>query len=324
MISKTVLDTLKKLLIPYRLNVELKDYTYWRIGGPVDLLLEPKTEQQVASCVRTLADMGIPHVTIGDGTNVLVSDLGYRGAAIHIGRHLSGIIELAQQTDGSFGQDNEYRKGEALTQFNVLAGSWVPEVAHILGRRGFTGLEHTVGIPGTLGGLVFMNGGSLRHSISEAIDSVTILNVNHEIETIDADSCEFGYRRSRFQRTQEVILRAQISLNLGDPVEITRQMHEILTNRRHKFPRKAPSCGSVFVSDPALYEAYGPPGKMIETLGLKGMKIGGAKISEKHANFIVNEGQATAADVMRLVELIQHQAEKKFGKSLTTEFQYLS
>jgi UDP-N-acetylmuramate dehydrogenase len=299
--------------IVYHLTESLKPYTYWKIGGPCDLMIEPDSAQQIIRILSILNNSGIPYAVIGDGTNLLVHDDGFSGVVIKIGRRMSGIERLPAE-------DSESNS----TAFRIYAGTWTPLVAHTLGRLGYTGLEHTIGIPGTFGGLVFMNGGSLKKSIGEVIETVTVVDRDGSEKKIPRADCGFAYRSSRFQDSNEIVVEADIHLEKGDHTSIINQMHKILYSRRLKFPRKLPSCGSVFKNDPKLYNNFGPPGKVIEDLGFKGMRIGGAAVSVKHANFIVNDrGTATAKDVMALVNQIRSQVYQHTGIMLEQEFRVL-
>ncbi|WP_018526591.1 UDP-N-acetylmuramate dehydrogenase [Alkalispirochaeta alkalica] len=319
MIPRDIIEQLESERIFFRAHEPLAPYTYWKIGGPCDLLVEPANTLQLQHTLRLAQSNGVPYVVIGDGTNILVKDEGFRGIVIRVGRRMSYIEPVNWQSTVANSR-----------VFRVGAGTWVPYVAHTLGRAGYTGLEHTIGIPGTFGGLVFMNGGSLRQGIGSAIDSVTVVDPAGRGEAevcpqvaYSSDECSFGYRASRFQQSGEIITEAIIRLNPGSRSDIVSKMHCILSDRRRKFPRKEPSCGSVFVSDPKLYEAFGAPAKVIEDLGLKGTKRGGAMISERHANFIVNTGNATAADVLSLANLIEQKVLEHTGVHLGREFRVL-
>lgn len=312
MIPDPLIAELDLASVPFHRDEPLAPYTYWKIGGPADILIEPASLEQLSLVLSRGQQHGVPFVIIGDGTNILVADEGYRGAVIRIGRRMSGIEMI---------DDPGIHASSA--SIRVSAGSWVPEIAHTLGRAGYSGLEHTIGIPGTFGGLIFMNGGSRRHGIGEVIESVTVVTREGIVSELLHDECQFAYRSSRFQETGEIIVGAIIRLQKGDRKAIIKEMHEILAERRRKFPRKEPSCGSVFVSDPQLYERFGPPGKVIEDLGFKGMRVGGAMVSERHANFVVNAGDATADDVMRLTQKIEDDVKKFTGVRLKREFRYL-
>ncbi|TVR95944.1 MAG: UDP-N-acetylmuramate dehydrogenase [Rhodospirillales bacterium] len=267
-------------------DVPLRRISRWRIGGPADVLVRPHSVDDIARLRRFLHRRGIAHVVIGSTSNLLFDDAGLRAVCIQIGAPLAYA---------------------AITGTRVTAGSgvWVPCLARRVMQAGLSGIAHVCGIPGTLGGLVCMNGGSQRQCIGTVVDSVTSVAVTGEVHRRPGRACGFGYRQSVFQDNGEVI--AEVVLELGvaaDRAALRREMLQILASRRRKFPQKQPNCGSVFKSNPALYDKFGPPGAVIETLGFKGRSIGGARVSETHANFIVNEGDATARDVLRLIQEI--------------------
>lgn len=286
-------------------NEPLRNHSSWRIGGPADMLVEPRTVEQAVVVAKAAAGLGIPILVIGHGTNLLFSDQGVRGVVVKIGNGMGGI-----EIDGR--------------RMIAEAGVWVPRLARLAGRHGISGLEHTAGIPGTLGGLVCMNGGSQRKGIASSIVRVWALSPTGEMVCLAVDDCGFSYRHSCFQDNGYIVLRVELTGPPKEPAQIRREMLEILRDRRKKFPLKAPSCGSVFLSDPEKYRAVGPPGKLIEEAGLKGKRIGDAQVSLKHANFIENLGNATAEDVMRLVKAVQAVVRESTGHLLAGEFKYVT
>jgi UDP-N-acetylmuramate dehydrogenase len=191
-------------------------------------------------------------------------------------------------------------------------------------RAGLSGLEHISGIPGSLGGLIYMNGGSLRRSISEAVASIKVLS-NSGTSVIANRDCGFRYRHSALQANGAIVMGAELRLTqTGDPATIRREMLKIMRARAKKFPRKTPNCGSVFISDEPIYEEFGPPGKVLEDLGLKGTKVGGAEISTTHANFIINHGGATAEDVFALIALVRQKVLAATGYVLRVEPKFVA
>ena len=242
---------------------------------------------------------------IGQGTNLLFDDAGYRGCVIRIGNGLSGVTV-------------------DRNRIIVEAGCWVPRLALVAARHGLAGLEHAIGIPASLGGLVCMNGGSQRKNIGELIETVTVLTPEGTLRTDSVSECGFGYRKSRYQDSGDIVLRATLRFERSRPYEEQRvEMLQILRERSRKFPRKLPSCGSVFKSSPELYEAYGPPGKIIEDLGFKGQVRGRIQVSSAHANFIVNLGDGSSRDVLALVREIHAAVLAKTGISMEPEFLYV-
>lgn len=297
-------EALKAGGISFRRDVPLNACGTWRIGGPADFLVEPVSCEQVAAALRCVGELGVPVVVIGKGSNLLFDDAGLRGVAIRIGRRLA-------------------RVATAGTTVRAESGVSASHLARVAGLAGLAGLEHIVGIPGTLGGLVFMNGGSLQHAIGEAITEVKVMDRSGTLRVFRREDCGFAYRSSRFQAENGVILEATMDLVAGRRNEIVAEMLRILRDRRRKLPLTLPNCGSVFKNDPELYDRFGPPGKIIEDAGLKGVSIGGAAVSERHANFIVNRGDARARDVLELIELIRRRVAARTGLTLECEVRFV-
>ncbi|MEM7567610.1 MAG: UDP-N-acetylmuramate dehydrogenase [Pseudomonadota bacterium] len=285
-------------------DAPLRDHGWYRIGGPADLLVTPRTLAGAGRIFAMLADEDVPVLVIGDGSNLLFDDAGFRGVVVRIGRPLSRIR----------------REGRRLL---VEAGAWSPFVARAAARAGLTGIEHIVGIPGTFGGLVAMNGGSLRKSVGERIVEVGWLDAGGS-HAVSAEDCGFAYRTSRFQRGYGAIGWTVLELDEGDRGAIRREMLRIITARRRKFPLKLPNCGSVFLSSPTLYETIGPPGRAIEEAGLRGLAIGGAQISPLHGNFIVNTGGASSRDVLALIARARGAVEARTGVAMDCEVKYVA
>lgn len=297
-------DALKARDIPFRRDVPLSTCGTWRIGGPADFLVEPVSWEQTATVLRLAGERGVPAVVIGKGSNLLFDDAGLRGVVIKIGGRLSRISI----------------KG---TTVRAQSGITASRLARAAGLTGLSGFEHIVGIPGTLGGLVFMNGGSLQRDIGEVITQVKVMDRRGAVQVFRREDCEFAYRSSRFQREGCIIMEATMDLVPGPREPILAEMLAILRDRRKKFPLTLPNCGSVFKNDPASFESFGPPGKIIEDTGLKGASAGGAAVSERHANFIVNRGNAKAHDVLRLIELIRRQVVRRTGLALGCEVRFV-
>ena len=283
----------------------LARHNSWRIGGKADLLVEPENEQQVAALIRFASQHQLPLVVIGQGTNLLFDDAGVRGLVMKIGARMAEI-----QIDGQ--------------QIIVGGGTWVPQLARLSMRAGLTGLEHTIGIPGTLGGLVMMNGGSQRKGIGENIQRVWVVDAAGDIQVLSQAECDFSYRHSALQGSGCVVVRAELRCPYGERSEVRRAMVDDLRTRRQKFPRKLPNCGSVFLSTSRMHATVGPPGKIIEDAGLKGTRIGQAEVSSQHANFIVNLGGASSKDVLALIRHIRQTIRRQIGFELDCEVRYVS
>ena len=303
--NKTVQDI--KTLGLNRISVDepLCNHSTWRIGGPADILVEPETVEEISRLRSYVNQNDIPCVIIGEGSNLLFDDAGLRGIIIKIGRALSSVRIAG----------------------NVVyaqAGIAVPRFARIVGLAGLTGIEHTIGIPGTLGGLVAMNGGSQRKNLGIVIEFVEAVDSEGSIIRLNSDECDFSYRKSIFQNADMLITSAQIKLEHGDKEAIRKEMLDNLRTRRAKFPRREPNCGSVFLSDPQMYNTIGPPGKAIEDAGLKGLRIGDAQVSKMHANFIINRGNAASADVIELINSVRTKVQNKTGITMNCEARHVT
>jgi UDP-N-acetylmuramate dehydrogenase len=285
-------------------DVDLSAISWWRIGGRADLVLRPSTTEEVVGLLRWFHARNIRPLVIGQTTNLLFDDAGLRAPCIQIGGRMAKI-----SINGS--------------EVKAQAGAWIPGLARQLMQAGLGGAEHTCGIPGTLGGLVCMNGGSQRKSIGTNILSVDSVDQTGEVRRHDTVSCGFAYRQSIFQTNSEIITSAHMQFAPRPPDVIRSEMRDILADRRYKFPRKEPNCGSVFKSNPAMYAEVGPPGAVIERLGFKGRRLGGAQVSPWHANFIVNAGGATARDILTLISRIADAAEAATGYRMAAEVFYV-
>ncbi|MYM00345.1 UDP-N-acetylmuramate dehydrogenase [Novosphingobium sp. FGD1] len=286
-------------------DVPLSTLGRWKIGGDAAVVLTPSTEEGLAKGLRAIQASGLPRLVIGDGSNLLFDDAGFHGVVVRIGRamsdmHISGSRVVAQ------------------------GGLWVPRFALELARAGLTGAEHIVGIPGTLGGLAVMNGGSQRKGIGSSIEEVRCLTQDGDLQVFSQEDCRFAYRRSSLQENNAIVTSITFAFEVGDQSEIRRAMLAIMGERRRKFPLKKPNCGSVFVSDPAMYASVGPPGRAIEQVGLRGTQVGGARIADLHCNFIVNCGDASSRDVLALIGLARTRVHDNTGYWMDCEVRYVS
>lgn len=287
------------------INVRMDAFSHWRIGGRLSVLITPRNEGEVMQVRRWIYVNNLPYFTIGNTTNLLFCDDEIRAIAIKL--------------DGGF-NDISVEGDTVIAQ----SGVYVPCLARRAMHNNLSGLEHICGIPGTLGGLVVMNGGSQRKGIGEAINYVKTITENGEVRIYHSEDCAFSYRASIFQSNKDFITEVGLKLRpVADKWSIHKDMFRILRSRSTKFPRKQPSCGSSFISDPAMYEKYGPPGKIIEDCGLKGIVKGGAQISPAHANFIVNKGGAKAEDILYLIQLVKNEVYKRTGFTLKVEAKFV-
>ena len=275
----------------------MKNYTTLRIGGNADVIVFPESVNDIKN-VLNFAKTNNTHVTIiGNGSKLLVLDGGIRGIVIKLGNKFS-----------------KYKiEGEYLT---VQAGASLPYMAVVAKNEALSGLEFAAGIPGNIGGAIYMNAGAYGSDISNIIEEVTYLDENLDIKTLTNNECKFGYRKSIFKEelTNAVILSAKFKLVKSDKNEIEEVMKQNNASRKEKQPLEYPNAGSTFKRPEGYFV-----GKLIDDLGLKGMRIGGAQISNKHSGFIVNVGDAKAKDVLELIKYIKKQVLEKNNVKLEEE-----
>ncbi len=279
-------------------NELMKNHTSFKIGGPADEFCEATSAKDVIELISYAKGKGIPYTVIGNGSNLLVADKGIRGLVIK----LSGGFDKAEVTGNTI---------------KCEAGILLSKLASIAKKNSLTGVEFASGIPGTLGGAVYMNAGAYGGEMKDVVKSVTYLE-NEEVKTATSDMLDFGYRKSMFSGKDMIILSVELELEKGDIDEITAKMEDFKERRTSKQPLSMPSAGSTF-KRPQGYFA----GKLIEDSGLKGFAIGGAMVSEKHSGFVINTGDAKAQDVIDLIEHIKKTVFEKFGVRLETEVKTL-
>lgn len=274
-------------------------HTTFRIGGPADLFVTPGSIQAVADSIRICKETQIPYAVIGNGSNLLVSDTGYRGVIIQIGRNLNQVSV----------------NGEEI---RAQAGAMLSVIAKTALSESLTGFEFASGIPGTLGGAAVMNAGAYGGEMKDVLTEVTVLTREGEIRTVPAEKLEMGYRTSLAAKNGWIILEAVLKFQKGDAEAIRGRMEELKMQRVTKQPLDLPSAGSTF-KRPEGYFA----GKLIMDAGLRGFTVGGAQISEKHCGFVVNKGGATAEDVRNLICAVQKKVQEDAGVKLEPEVKFL-
>lgn len=290
-----ILEALYEQHISPRLHAPMREYTTFKTGGPADLLVEPQSIEQLIFVLRLFSREQLPFVLLGNGSNVLVTDAGIRGAVIHLG--------------GAFAKLEE-REGKIVSQ----AGARLSSLVIFSLNRGYVGLEFAGGIPGTVGGGVYMNAGAYGGEIRAVCRWSQEMLPDGTLVRREGVSQGFGYRTSVFQHTDGVIVRACFALQPGDPGIIRETMRELMTRRTASQPLDLPSAGSAFKRPQGGYAAA-----LIESAGLKGLTVGGAQVSEKHAGFVVNRGGATAADVLELLRQVQQRVLEHSGIRLEPE-----
>jgi UDP-N-acetylmuramate dehydrogenase len=282
-----------------KLEEPMKNHTTFRIGGPAEIFVTPGSIGEVRDIIAVCRKQAVPYYVMGNGSNLLVSDRGYEGVIIQI-----------------FKEMNEIRiEGDTVA---AQAGALLSAIANRALEEGLAGFEFASGIPGTLGGACIMNAGAYGGEMKDVVREVTLLTPEGEIRDVPGEQMEFGYRTSMAARTGAVILAARIRLRRGDQEAIRARMEELREKRVSKQPLEYPSAGSTF-KRPEGYFA----GKLIQDAGLRGFTVGKAQVSEKHCGFVVNKGQATAADVAELMRRVSDKVEEQFGVRLEPEVKRL-
>ena len=277
----------------------LKNHTSFNIGGPADVLISVQNEVELIDVLQTAKDENIDCFLLGNGSNVLASDEGFRGVVIKLeGDFLSVKVD-----------DNVIKAGAGIT---------ITKLSNIAMTNALTGLEFASGIPGTLGGALFMNAGAYGGEMSRIVTSVRVLGEDNEIIELTNEEMSFGYRRSIIKEKGYIALSSEMKLEKGDSEKIRETMLELAKKRKEKQPLEFPSAGSTF-KRPEGYFA----GKLIEDSGLGGYTIGGAQVSEKHKGFVINKENATAKDVKDLIDYVSKTVKEKTGVSLEPEVLFL-
>lgn len=270
-------------------------HTSFKIGGPADLFFMPGTIEHLEWMIGFCRDHGVAIYIMGNGSNLLVGDKGYRGVVIQVYRNLSSYVI-------------EGRKVVAE------AGILLSKLANRIHDAKLTGFEFASGIPGTLGGAVYMNAGAYGGEMKDILVSAKVLTRNGDIKTLSNEALELAYRHSALMKDQDIVLSAEMVLEPGQQPDIRGMMDELNKRRKDKQPVERPSAGSTF-KRPVGYYA----GKLIMDAGLRGYQIGGAQVSEKHCGFVINTGEGTASDVLALVKYIQKEVKEQFGVDLEPE-----
>lgn len=270
-------------------------HTTFRVGGEAECMLRVPDQDTMVKLIKRFHQLEIPYYVIGNGSNILVGDKGIAGVVLNT----SACMNKIEITD------------ETIT---VEAGAMLSKVAAMAKEKGLTGLEFASGIPGTIGGALVMNAGAYDGEMKQVVESVTVVSAEGEIMELDNDTMEFGYRTSILKNRPFIVLGAVLKLSKGDVSEIQAKMDDFAVKRREKQPLEYPSAGSTF-RRPEGYFA----GKLIMDAGLRGYRIGGAQVSEKHCGFIINIGNASATDISDLIDEVTERVKDKFGVLLELE-----
>ena len=277
-----------------KIDEKLSEYVNFKVGGPADILLIPNSKEQVIKSIKICKENNIPFYLIGNGSNILVRDGGFRGVVLSL-KNVKNI----------------YVDGEKI---EAECGVMLKEVSDKAIENSLTGFEFACGIPGTIGGAVFMNAGAYDGEISKVIESAEVIDENCNIIRLSREELDFGYRSSLVMKKGYTVLSAVFKLEKGQVKTIKELIEDLTNTRESKQPLEYPSAGSTF-KRPTGYFA----GKLIQDAGLKGYSIGGAAVSEKHSGFVINKGNATAKDITDLIKHIQDEVKKQFGVDLHPE-----
>jgi len=293
-------STLQRLFPSAKFDEPLKRYTAWKIGGPADALLEPTNAEELVEAVEKAREHSVPVTVLGGGTNVLVRDGGIRGLTIRLAKSLTGVRV----------------EGRSVT---AEAGVLYPVLANTTAGSGLRGLEFATGIPGTVGGAVYMNAGAYGGETKDVLDWADVFRDGrvvrmHNVETLHATSLRLSYRRSVLHDHPDwIVLRAGYTLEPGNPGELKARIKEFRAQRMNGSPNR-PSCGSTFKRPPGDF-----PGRVIEAAGLKGTRVGQIEVSPVHANYLVNLGGGTAKDALELIELVKEKVRERLEIELEPE-----
>mgnify|MGYP000876919833 CR=1 FL=1 len=280
-------------------DAHMRFHTTFRIGGPADLLFYPQNTEEVQRIIQLANKYSVPITLLGNGSNILVRDGGIRGLVIRFSHKMASVS----------------REG---TDIVVGAGALLRDIAVYAQENGLSGLEFACGIPGSIGGAIFMNAGAYDDEMKSVVSSVKTVSLNGDIRMYSVEELDFGYRHSTFQSCDEAICETRLHLYEEDKVLILARMEDLNQRRKSKQPLTYPSAGSTFKRPPGYFA-----GTLIDQTGLKGLTVGGAQVSQKHAGFIINIGNATAQDVQKLIATVQKRVYAKQGVELFPELRVM-
>lgn len=285
------------------LNEAMSAHTTFRVGGPCDYFVSPSETDQILAIIDLCKKEAIPYYVIGNGSNLLVSDEGFDGVMIHLGNRFAGC-EI-EETEG----------GAVVT---VKAGSSLGAFVRMVSKKGLGDVSWAAGIPGSFGGAVVMNAGAYGGEMKQVLTQVTWLDEAGEVHVTDAADLGLGYRQSIFKHTKRVVLEGKVALKNQPAEELLAHIDELNAQRKEKQPLEYPSAGSTF-KRPEGYFA----GKLIQDSGLRGYRLGGAQVSEKHCGFVINRDQATAADLYNLFQHIRKTVNEQFQVEMELEVELI-
>ena len=277
----------------------MSKHTTFRVGGEAECLITIQSEEELGKLIPYLNQIEQDYFILGNGSNLLVGDKGYRGIVLKFGEQMDQI------------------RGEG-TRITAKAGALLAQAAAVAKENSLTGLEFAAGIPGSIGGGVVMNAGAYDGEMKMVVESVRGMDSEGQILTLDNDTMEFGYRTSAIKYRPIVVLEVALQLSQGEKSQIAGRMEELAQLRKSKQPLEYPSAGSTFKRPEGYYA-----GKLIMDAGMRGYRIGGAQVSDKHCGFVINTGKATAADIREVIEEVQERVKERFHVSLEPEVVFL-
>ena len=294
--SNQIFSDLQGIVHPsnVRMNEPLHQYTFTKTGGKADFFVMPKNYQEVQAVYTYAITNHLPLTIVGNGSNMIIKDGGIRGIVMTL------IHIASMELDG--------------TKLIVQSGAAIIQASRYALQNSLTGLEFACGIPGSVGGALYMNAGAYGGEVSDVLQEAVVITRSGELQILKKDELELGYRSSRISKEKLLVLEATFLLRKGEYEDIKSKMDELTFQRESKQPLEFPSCGSVFKRPPGHFA-----GKLIQDSGLQGKQIGGAQVSTKHAGFIVNVGSATATDYLELIKFVQATVKSKFDVELETE-----
>lgn len=285
------------------LNEPMSEHTTFKIGGEVPVFCKPQNKEQILALIKYFDENRVDYFVMGNGSNLLVNDKGFDGV----------IIQLLDDYS-----DTEIFEENGAFRVKAQAGARMWRLGMKIAEAGACGFEFATGIPGTIGGAVMMNAGAYGGEIKDVVESVTVCDRQGNEIVLDTADMEFGYRRSIISKDDYIVLEVMLRLRKGDPAKIKDKIDELTQKRNSKQPLDIPSAGSTFKRPEGYFAA-----KLIDDAGLRGLKVGGAQVSEKHAGFVVNTGNATAADVIALTDMIKEKIFEYNGVKLELEVRKL-
>lgn len=299
--NQALLEFIRETVTPENMKLQepMAAHTTFRTGGEAAVFVEVPGKQQLTQLVQYMAKISQEFFVLGKGSNLLVGDKGYPGIVLNLGKRFAQI-----EVEGDI--------------IRAEAGASLPQVAVTAMQHGLSGLEFAAGIPGSIGGAIVMNAGAYDGEMKQVTKCVTVLNQMGEEMVLDCDTMEFGYRTSIIKNRPFVVEEVELQLTKGDPAEIKAKMDEFNGRRKEKQPLEYPSAGSTF-KRPEGYFA----GKLIMDAGLRGFRIGGAQVSEKHCGFVINVGNASSADVREVIDEVRERVKQQFGVTLEPEVVFL-